>query len=58
MLWNYPEKHKVQSSILLKNEGVLPLEKGTKLFLDGFKNKAAFRDFGEVVATPEEADLL
>lgn len=43
------------SIAVLSNDGVLPLRRGLKLYVEGIDPEAAAR-FGEVVATPQEAD--
>ncbi|MFF5625208.1 glycoside hydrolase family 3 protein [Microbacterium sp. NPDC012755] len=43
------------SVAVLSNDGVLPLRTGLKLYVEGIAPEAAAR-YGEVVATPEEAD--
>lgn len=43
------------SIAVLSNDGVLPLRPGLKLYVEGIEPEAAAR-FGEVVATPQEAD--
>ena len=52
------EKAQVKSTILLKNEAVLPLNKGLKILLDGFEDPTAFSAFTTVVNTLEEADVV
>ncbi|MFT4158221.1 MAG: glycoside hydrolase family 3 N-terminal domain-containing protein [Microbacterium sp.] len=49
-------EHAQRASItVLSNDGVLPLRRGIKLYVEGISPEAAAR-FGEVVATPDEAD--
>ena len=43
------------SIAVLSNDGVLPLRRGLKLYVEGIDPESAAR-FGEVVATPQEAD--
>jgi len=43
------------SITVLSNDGVLPLKQGLKLYVEGIAPETAAR-FGEVVATPQEAD--
>lgn len=43
------------SIAVLSNDGVLPLRRGLKLYVEGIEPEAAAR-FGEVVATPQDAD--
>lgn len=52
------EKAQVKSTILLKNEAVLPLNKNLKILLDGFEDPTAFSAFATVVNTLEEADVV
>ena len=47
-----------KGTVLLKNEGLLPLEKGSKIYLDGVSDEALFMELGEVVAKPGEADVI
>ncbi|MFK4759614.1 glycoside hydrolase family 3 protein [Microbacterium sp. ZW T5_45] len=44
-----------KSIAALSNDGTLPLRRGVKLYVEGIDPETAAR-FGEVVATPEEAD--
>jgi len=44
-----------KSIAALSNDGVLPLARGIKLYVEGIDPETAAR-FGEVVATPDEAD--
>ncbi len=46
------------STVLLKNEGLLPLSSGVKLFVDGFKDLSAFDGLAELVDDPEDADVV
>lgn len=43
------------SIAVLSNDGVLPLRRGLKLYVEGIEPESAAR-FGDVVATPQEAD--
>ncbi|MCB8944187.1 MAG: glycoside hydrolase family 3 C-terminal domain-containing protein [Ardenticatenaceae bacterium] len=45
-----------KSVVLLKNDGVLPLNGRPKLYIENIKPETAAR-YGEVVATPQEADF-
>lgn len=47
-----------KSTVLLKNESILPLANNTKIFLDGFNAPAAFHQKGIVVENLEEADVV
>ncbi len=46
------------STVLLKNEGLLPLSSGVKLFVDGFKDLSVFDGLAELVDDPKEADVV
>ncbi len=52
------EVAQVKSTVLLKNEGVLPLNKKTKILLDGFEDPSVFNGFATIVNTLEEADVV
>ena len=58
------EELMVKSSILLKNEGILPLQKGAKLYVDSNNatikeaDVAALAAYGTVVETMKEADVV
>ena len=43
--------------VLLENDGVLPLKKNTKIFIDGLDVKVGEK-FGVVVKKPSEADVI
>ena len=47
-----------KAAVLLKNEGVLPLKKGTKLYVSGVEDVDVYTSFGEVVSSPSEADVI
>ena len=47
-----------RSSVLLKNEQILPLKEGTKVYAEGVQNSAAFEKYGYVVDDPEDADVI
>ena len=47
-----------RSMVLLKNEGLLPLTKGVKVYAEGMKNLAALEKFGEIVDDPASADVI
>lgn len=57
------EQVMVKSSVLLKNDGILPLAQGAKLYMDSNNGAikeadlAALSAFGAIVETMEEADL-
>ncbi len=46
-----------KSLVLLENNGVLPLKKDTKIFIDGL-DKDIGKEFGMVVSDPSEADVV
>ena len=46
-----------KSLVLLENDGVLPLKKNTKIFIDGLDVKVGEK-FGDVVNKPSEADVV
>lgn len=58
------EELMVKSTILLRNEGILPLAKGTKIYNDSTNSNikeadaAALATFGTVVETMDEADVI
>ena len=47
-----------RSTILLKNEGILPLKEGTKVYAEGIDDISELEKYGYVVDTPEEADVI
>ena len=55
---NKAEQAQIKSTVLLKNENVLPIKKGVNIFLDGFETSNVFDSFGKVVQTVEEADVV
>ena len=55
---NKAEQAQIKSTVLLKNETVLPINKGVNIFLDGFETTKAFDSYGKVVQTVEEADVV
>ena len=46
-----------KSTVLLKNDGILPLKPGTKIYVEGIDEKVA-SEYGELVASPEEAEVI
>ena len=46
-----------KSLVLLENNGILPLKKESKVFIDGL-NKEIGKKFGNVVNSPSEADVI
>jgi beta-glucosidase len=51
-------KAQARSTVLLKNESLLPLKRGTKVYIEGINHPQAFASFGEVVESPEEAEVV
>lgn len=47
-----------KSTVLLKNDNILPLKKGTKIYTEGMLNSAVFNSYGEVVSNIENADVI
>ncbi len=57
----FREKGKIaqaKSTVLLKNNNILPLKKGTKIFADGMLNSEVLNKYGELVDNPEDADVI
>ena len=46
-----------KSIVLLENNGILPLKKGSRIFVDGLNEEEA-REFGEIVKDPDDADVV
>ncbi len=46
-----------KSIVLLENNGILPLKKNTKIYIDGL-DKDIGKEFGMVVSKPSEADVV
>ncbi len=47
-----------KSTVLLKNDGVLPLKEGTKIYVHGIKSPEVFNKYGQVVNNPADADVI
>jgi len=47
-----------KSTVLLKNEALLPLAKGTKIYVEGMITPEDINNYGILVNTPEEADVI
>ncbi len=47
-----------KSMVLLKNEGLLPLKKGVKVYSEGIKDLDNIEQYGEVVDDPADADVI
>jgi len=57
----FREKGKIaqaKSTVLLKNENILPLAKGTKIYTDGMLTPEVLNKYGEVVNDPADADVI
>lgn len=47
-----------KSAVLLKNEQLLPLKKGTKIYAEGMIKSEVLNTYGELVDNPVEADVI
>ena len=47
-----------KSTVLLKNDNLLPLEKGTKIYAEGMFKKETISTYGELVDDPRDADVI
>ncbi len=47
-----------KSTVLLKNDNILPLKKGTKIYAEGMLDTSVFNQYGEVVSNAEDADVI
>ena len=47
-----------KGTVLLKNDKLLPLKKGTKIYAEGMNNKELLNTYGELVSDPMEADVI
>ncbi len=47
-----------RSVVLLKNSGILPLKKGTKVYADGFTHPEELGKYGKVVQNIADADVI
>ncbi|MDN3642480.1 glycoside hydrolase family 3 N-terminal domain-containing protein [Lutimonas halocynthiae] len=47
-----------KSTVLLKNDNILPLKKGTKIYAEGLMDNKVLGEFGELVSSPLEADVI
>ncbi len=57
----FREKGKIaqaRSTVLLKNNGLLPLAKGTKIYADGMISPEDINTYGILVADPADADVI
>ena len=51
-------KAQKKSAVLLKNDQLLPLKKGTKIYAEGITNPETIKNLGEIVNNPEDADVI
>jgi len=47
-----------KSTVLLKNEKILPLKAGAKIYVEGMHNTNTLSSYGEIVSNPEDADVI
>ena len=47
-----------RSTVLLKNEDLLPLKTGTKIYIEGITHPEAFDSYGQIVDNPEKAEVV
>jgi len=47
-----------KSIVLLKNNGLLPLQPGIKIYTEGMTHPEKLSKYGKVAATPDEADVI
>lgn len=47
-----------KSMVLLKNSNLLPLKKGVKIYAEGMEESEVLNQFGELVSSPEKADVI
>lgn len=47
-----------KSTVLLKNDNILPLKKGTKIYPEGWLDTTEISKYGEVVSSPKDADVI
>jgi len=52
------KRAQAKSSVLLKNNGLLPLKQGTKVYVEGMKDQSMLKNYGLVVRSAEEADVI
>lgn len=58
---HYREKGKIaqgKSTVLLKNENILPLPKGTKIYAEGWLDTSEIATYGVLVSSPKDADVI
>ena len=47
-----------KSTVLLKNDQILPLKKGTKIYVEGMMDSEVLGTWGELVSNPMEAEVI
>lgn len=47
-----------RSTVLLKNDRLLPLNEGARVYVEGLNNPDAFTKYGVLVENPEDADVI
>jgi len=47
-----------KSMVVLKNEGLLPLKEGTKIYADGISDLEGIDKYAELVKNPSDADII
>ncbi len=52
------QEAQAKSMVLLKNDGLLPLKNGAKIYAEGMTNPGAIGKYGELVKDPSEADVI
>ncbi|MEO2084085.1 MAG: glycoside hydrolase family 3 C-terminal domain-containing protein, partial [Marinoscillum sp.] len=48
----------LKSIVLLKNDNILPLDKGVKLYVEGFNNSTSVNNFATLVDNIDDADFV
>ena len=52
------EMAQARSTVLLKNKDLLPLKRGTKVYIEGIGEPQSFAPYAEVVDSPERAEVI
>lgn len=52
------KKAQARSTVLLKNNSLLPLTSGTKVYIEGITHPEAFASYAEIVDSPNEAEVV
>lgn len=52
------KKAQAKSTVLLKNDNLLPLQKGTKIYAEGMLNSELLNSYGQLVDDPMKADVI